>query len=474
MQATPLQMYWPMHRIDRSQLVRLIVTPFVTIGVLAAVLQWEIEHVGSFLLAAAIAAGGVCIGVAVARQLRRDIDRIAAHYGALLRTADEQSRQAESANRLKDEFLTTLSHELRTPLNSVLGWARLLADGKLDPAQTARAVQAIERAGWAQSRLIEDLLDVSWIVSGKLELKTRPVVVPPLVEAAVESLRPAAEAKQIGVDVAIDATRDPIAADADRLQQVAWNLVSNAIKFTPTGGRVSVRLTSDHDELHLIVSDSGAGFSPAVAAHLFERFRQGDASSTRQHGGLGLGLGIVRHVVELHGGTVTATSAGEGLGSTFEMCIPLRPWPGPMVEPPRAQPPAPLLRGVTVLVVDDDSDAREFARTTLEQYGAIVVTAGSAEEAKARFRREPPDVFVSDLAMPDEDGLQLIRDIRQLERVSGRVTPAAALTALVRSDDRRRALSAGYQMHMAKPIDPAELVSAVEHLAQPEHYGRRN
>jgi CheY-like chemotaxis protein len=236
-----------------------------------------------------------------------------------------------------------------------------------------------------------------------------------------------------------------------------------------------VRVTTANDELRLTVSDTGIGFSPDVAAHLFERFRQGDSSTTRQHGGLGLGLGIVRHVVELHGGTVTAASAGEGMGSTFEACIPVRPWTAPLVEPPRAEPPAPSLRGLTVLVVDDDTQAREFVRTTLEQYGAIVVTAASAEEAKARFKRQPPDVFVSDLVMPDEDGLQLIRDIRQLERVSGRVTPAAALTALARSEDRRRALSAGFQMHMAKPIDPGELVAAVERLAQPpESYGRNN
>jgi signal transduction histidine kinase/ActR/RegA family two-component response regulator len=464
-----------MHRVARSQLGRLIVTPFATIGVLAAVLVWEIEHVGSILLAAAIAAGAVAIGIVVARQLRRDIDRIAEYYGGLLRTADEQSRQAESANRLKDDFLSTLSHELRTPLNSVLGWARLLASGKLDPTQTTHAVQAIERAGWAQSRLIEDLLDISRIVSGKLELDTRPTVVPPLVAAAVDALRDAAQAKRITVTVSLDATREPIAADPDRLQQVVWNLLSNAIKFTPSGGDVHVRLTSEHDELRLTVTDTGIGFNPDVAAHLFERFRQGDASTTRQHGGLGLGLGIVRHVVELHGGTVTAASAGVNLGSTFEVCIPIRPWATPLAAPLRAEPPAPSLRGVQVLMVDDDKETREFVRSTLEQYGAIVVTASTAEEAKARFRRQPPDVFVSDLVMPDEDGLQLIRDIRQLERVTGRVTPAAALTALVRSDDRRRALSAGYQMHMAKPIDPSELVSAVERLAQPpESYGRHN
>jgi signal transduction histidine kinase/ActR/RegA family two-component response regulator len=455
-----------MGRRARPQLGRLIVTPFVTIGVLAAVLVWEVEHVGSILLAAAIAAGGVTIGVVVSRQLRRDIDNVADHYHALLRTADEQSRQAETANRLKDEFLATLSHELRTPLNSVLGWARLLASGKLDAVQTAHAVQAIERAGWAQSRLIEDLLDISRIVAGKLELNTRPTIVRPLIELAIESLHHAADAKRITMDVSLDATPDVMTADPDRLQQVAWNLLSNAIKFTPSGGQVAVRLTSNGSEMHLTVSDTGIGFRPGVAAHLFERFRQGDSSTTRQHGGLGLGLGIVRHVVELHGGTVTAASGGENMGSTFEVRIPLRPWDAPLVEPPRAAAPAPSLRGVTVLVVDGDTQAREFVRTTLEQHGAIVVTAASAEEAKARFKRQPPDVFVSDLLISDEDGLQLIRDIRELDRAVGRVTPAAALTALARSEDRRRALNAGYQMHVAKPVDPLELVSAVERLAQ--------
>jgi CheY-like chemotaxis protein len=220
--------------------------------------------------------------------------------------------------------------------------------------------------------------------------------------------------------------------------------------------------------VRLIVSDTGIGFSPDVATHLFERFRQGDSSTTRQHGGLGLGLGIVRHVVELHGGTVTACSAGENRGSTFEVRLPARAWEAPLVEPMNLAAPAPSLRGVTVLVVDDDVNALEYVRATLEQYGAVVVTASSAREAKARFKREPPDVFVSDLVMPDEDGLQLIRDIRQLDRASGRITPAAALTALARTDDRRRALTAGYQMHVAKPVDPSELVSAVERLAHPQ------
>jgi signal transduction histidine kinase/CheY-like chemotaxis protein len=451
----------------KPQLGRLIVTPYATIGVLAAVLVWEVEHVGSVVLAAAIAAGGVAVGIVVSRQLRRDMDRLADYYAALLRTADEQSRQAEAANRLKDEFLATLSHELRTPLNSVLGWARLLASGKLESAQAAHAVQAIERAGWAQSRLIEDLLDIARIVAGKLELNVRPTYVRPLIEAAVESLRPAAQAKRIAVDVSLDATPDPLAADPDRLQQVAWNLLSNAIKFTPSGGQVTVRLESTDADVHLAVSDTGVGFGPEVAAHLFERFRQGDSSSTRQYGGLGLGLGIVRHVVELHGGTVTAVSAGEDRGARFDVHLPLRQWRTPLAEPVLRAAAAPTLRGVTVLVADDDAKAREFARTTLEQSGATVVTASSAKEAKMRFRREPPDVFVSDLVMPDADGFELIRDIRQIDRAAGRATPAAALTALARNDDRRRALTAGFQMHMAKPVDPIELVAAVQRLAQP-------
>ncbi len=290
-------------------------TPFATIGVLAAVLVWEVEHVGSILLAAAIAAVAVGIGVLVSRQLRRDLAEVTDYYAALLRTADEQSRQADAANRVKDEFLTTLSHELRTPLNSVLGWARLLAGGKLDPAQTARAVQAIERAGWAQSRLIEDLLDLSRMLAGTMELSIRPTALQPLVESAVESLRSASDAKQLTIETVIDPALPPIALDADRMKQVVWNLLSNAIKFTPNGGHVEVRVVAESDQVRLTVSDTGIGFPPAVAAHLFERFRQGDASSTREHGGLGLGLGIVRHVVELHGGSVSASSGGDNAGS---------------------------------------------------------------------------------------------------------------------------------------------------------------
>jgi signal transduction histidine kinase len=322
-----------MARDGRPQLGRLIVTPFTTIGVLAAVLVWEVEHVGSLALAVVLTSIGVLIGVVVSRQLRRDLDDMADHYAALLRTAEEQSRQAEEANRLKDEFLDTLSHELRTPLNSVLGWTRLLASGKLDGEQTAKAVRAIERAGWAQSRLIEDLLDVSRIVAGKLEINTCATAVQHVVESAVESLRPASEAKRITIELQLDRSLDPIAADPDRLQQVVWNLVSNAIKFTPRGGCVEVKLDATEHEVILTVSDTGIGFEPEIAAHLFERFRQGDSSTTRQHGGLGLGLGIVRHVVELHGGTVTARSAGEDMGSVFQVRLPMRSLPQTTVDP---------------------------------------------------------------------------------------------------------------------------------------------
>lgn len=418
---------------------RPIITPFAIIGALAAVLVW--------------------------RRQRRDLARVTEYYAALLCTADEQSRRADAANRLKDEFLSTLSHELRTPLNSVLGWARLLASGKLDEAQTARAVQAIERAGWAQSRVIEDLLDLSRIVAGTLELSIRPTAVPPLVESAVESLRPAAEAKRIAVSVTVDPALEPIAADADRLKQVVWNLVSNAIKFTPGGGSVEVHAAAAGAELRITVRDTGIGLTPEVAAHLFERFRQGDASTTREHGGLGLGLGMVRHLVELHGGSVTASSGGNNTGSTFEVRLPIVLVETP-IQPP-APPAAPALRGVSVLVVDDDPGQLEFVRETLERHGAIVVTTSSAADAKARVRRDAPDVLLSDLVLPGGDGLEFIRDIRRLDAGAGGATPAAALTALARTEDRRRALSAGYQIHVAKPALPDELVSTVVWLARP-------
>ncbi len=247
------------------------------------------------------------------------------HYRRLLKIADEQSRQAEAANRVKDEFLANLSHELRTPVNAVLGWAKLLSTGRLDAVRTARAIRGIERAGWAQARLIEDLLDLSRMISGKLQIKLVPTIIPPVVEAAVDSLRPAATAKHIALTVMLDRTAGLMAADPDRVQQIVWNLVSNAIKFTPGGGRVDVRLSTTADEAIISVKDTGIGFSGAIASHLFERFRQGDGTATREYGGLGLGLCMVRYLVELHGGTVTASSGGEHTGSLFVVRLPVVP-----------------------------------------------------------------------------------------------------------------------------------------------------
>jgi signal transduction histidine kinase len=447
------------------RLGRIVVLPFATIGVMAAVLMWTVEHApSSLLLAGAITGGSLAAGVLVAWRVRRNIDTLEEHYQALLETADQQSRQAEAANRVKDEFLATLSHELRTPLNSVLGWSRLLATRKLDAEQTRNAVQAIERAGWAQSRLIEDLLDLSRIVTGKMHIAPRGTVMQSVVEGVVDAFRPAANAKHIELTTELDPGLGPVSVDPDRIRQVIWNLVSNAIKFTPAGGRATVGLAVEDDEIRISVEDTGIGFPPEIASHLFERIRQGDSSSTRQYGGLGLGLGIVRHIVELHGGRVSAESGGERAGSRFVVRLPIRPASGTIVEaPPRIEPPS--LRGVSVLVVDDDPAALSFARSTLEQSGAVVVTASSVSEAKARFQRDPTDVVVSDLRMPGGDGWDLIREIRQLDEARGRRTPAAALSGLARTEDRRKALNAGYQMHVAKPIDPTELVSTVERLA---------
>jgi signal transduction histidine kinase len=447
-----------------GQLDRLVVVPIATMGVLAALLMWEAEHVGSVLLALFVALAAVIVALLVAKRVRTQIDELSSHYESLLRTAEEQSSRAEAAARIRDEFLSTLSHELRTPLNSILGWSRLLAGGKLDPEHTTRAIQAIERAGWAQSHMIEDLLDLSRIMAGRLRISTRATLVQPLLEVVVQSLEPAATAKQIAVETRADPSIGPVGLDPDRLQQIAWHLVSNAIKFTPAGGQVFVSLDRRDHDVCLSVSDNGVGFETEAGPLLFERFRQADSSSTRSYGGLGLGLGIVRHLVELHGGTVAAHSGGQNRGSTFEVRLPMRAVSGYSPEPHPPIEPEPLLRGVSVLVVDDDPSAREFVRSSLEHFGAIVRTAASAAEARDRFDREPPDVLLSDIRMPDADGIALIHDIREIDRRHGRHTPAAAFTALVRTEDRRRALEAGYQMHVAKPIDPFELAVAVEQL----------
>ena len=451
--------------LSRVELSRMLATPLVTIGTLGAILVWEFENVGSEAAAALIASCAIGAAVVVATGLRERILKVSQHYEALLATADDQSRRAESASRVKDEFLATLSHELRTPLNSVLGWARLLTTGKLNEAQTAQAIAAIERAGWAQSNLIENLLDASRMVEGKLHVAPRPAMVQPIVEGAVDAIRPSAEFKRIALEVRLDPTIGAVSVDANRLHQIVWHLVSNAVKFTPVGGRVTVCVESAGDAMRLVVRDTGVGFPPETAPHLFERFRQGESGTTRQYGGLGLGLAIARHLVEQHGGTIVARSAGPNTGAVFEVHLPIRAEHVHLADHTPPVEPAPLLRGLSILVVDDNPDDREFVRTSLEHYGAVVRTAASAHEARERFRADRPDVLVSDLVMPQEDGLDLIRQIRVMDERAGTRTPAAALSALARADDRRRALSAGYQMHVTKPIDPLELASTIERLA---------
>jgi PAS domain S-box-containing protein len=390
--------------------------------------------------------------------------RIAEERQALLESEQSARRDAEAANRAKDEFLATLSHELRTPLNAIVGWAHLLKTGQLQGGQMSRAVEVIDRNAKVQSQIVADVLDVSRIVMGKLRLEVRPIELASIVEEALETLRPAASAKEIRLETAVGAT-GRVSGDPDRLQQVVWNLVSNAIKFTPSGGliRVLVHAVDGHSEL--VVADSGVGIRPDFLPHVFERFRQSDSSSTRAHGGLGLGLALVRHLVELHGGTAEATSAGEGQGATFTVRLPLML--ASDARRPRADTPATVdLRGLEVLLVDDDGEARELIAGALRAAGAQVRTATSTVEALADVDRHPPAVIVSDLELPGDDGYQLIRRLRALDPDHGGTIPAAVLTAHARPEEVRRALEAGFQRHLAKPAAADEIARAVADLAR--------
>ena len=414
-------------------------------------------------------------GVVLVFRDIRERRQVEEERASLLARERAARADAEEASRAKDEFIATLSHELRTPLNSVLGWSRLLRTGKLGEAEVARAVEAIQRGATTQAQIVDDLLDMARIVRGQLRLDVRPVELVPVIEAAIDTVRPAAQARGIEIAAVLEPRAGPVAGDAGRLQQVAWNLLANAIKFTPAGGRVEVRLAHAGDHVELVVADTGAGIAPEFVPHVFERFRQADSSTTRAHGGLGLGLAIVRHLVEAHGGTVSAHSAGPGLGSTFRVALPTaqaRSRPREVeTEAPRAhrvQTPVPLpvpLDALKVLVVDDDHDTLDVVRQLLELAGAEVVSAASADEALALLRRTPPDVLVSDIGMPGQDGYELIRRVRGLSPDQGGRIPAAALTAFTQADHRQRALSAGYQVYLAKPIEPGELTAAVARLA---------
>jgi PAS domain S-box-containing protein len=385
-------------------------------------------------------------------------------------------REAREANRLKDEFLATVSHELRTPLTAILGWAHMLRTGHLGGDSAASAFETIERNARAQSQLIDDLLDVSRAITGKLRIDVRPVDPNSFIEAAVEAVRPGAEAKGVRVQKLIDTGLVTVSGDPVRLQQVVWNLLSNAIKFTPRGGRVQVRMERVNSHVEIAVSDTGAGIAPEFLPHVFDRFRQADQKTTRRHGGLGLGLAIVRHLVELHGGTVRAESEGEGRGSTFTVLLPVAPVyaadPAEGRVHPAARDTLPAfecpdrLDGLRVLVVDDEPDTREMLKTGLEHCGANVTTVGSAAEAFALIAGEPPHVIISDIGMPDEDGYDLIRKVRKLPPERGGRVPAIALTAYARAEDRMQALRAGYQMHVPKPVELVELAAVTASLAR--------
>jgi PAS domain S-box-containing protein len=379
------------------------------------------------------------------------------------RLEDDLRRRAEDlaiANRAKEDFLATLSHELRTPLNAMLGWTRLLRMGKLDAAGVARALETIERNAHLQEQLISDILDVSRIVTGKLRLELRPTDLAPLVDATLDTLRPAADAKGVALRARLQCA-GAVLGDPDRLQQVIWNLIVNAVKFTPTGGSVVVSLDRQGTNAVVTVTDTGEGIASDLLPYIFDRFRQGDASVTRPHGGLGLGLSIVRHIVELHGGRVNVHSAGPGQGATFSVMFPIRA----IRRVQESQSPdAHLLSGLRVLVVDDESDAREVVSRALTECGARTAAVGSAREALEVLPDFKPDVLVSDIRMPGEDGYTLIRRIRALDSNAGGL-PAIALTALAHPEDRRRALTAGYQSFVPKPVEVDELAAVIRRVS---------
>jgi signal transduction histidine kinase len=385
---------------------------------------------------------------------------------------------AEEGSRTKDEFVATISHELRTPLNAMLGWSRMLLSGALDSARQQRAIEAIERNAVSQAQLIDDLLDISRILGGTFRLDAQTVDLVPVLEGAIEAVRPAMESKRVTFEADLRPDAGPVLGDPQRLQQVFWNLLANAAKFTPIGGSIRLALVKGAEGVEVAVSDTGEGISPDFLPHVFERFRQADPKITRKHGGLGLGLSIARHLVELHGGTIRASSEGEGKGATFCVTLPSmhaalqlkgasngsihRDGFASLVFPAE-------LRGIRVLVVDDDRDTLALSAAILEACGTLATTVRSADEAMRAMTATAHDALVSDLGMPDEDGYELIRRIRALP--DGRsAIPAMALTAYARAEDRRKALVAGYQMHLAKPVEPRELVCAVAELVR---IGRR-
>jgi signal transduction histidine kinase/CheY-like chemotaxis protein len=431
---------------------------------------------------------GYCLDIHERKERER---RVEIERDELLSREKVLREDAEDVNRLKDEFLATVSHELRAPLNAIHGWVKLLREGRLNQDETARALEIIERGARAQTRIISDLLDVSRIITDKLRLNARPIRLTAAIESAVESLRQVADAKGISIELDLDSQAGPVAGDSDRIRQIVWNLVSNAIKFTPERGQVRVKLERVEDYVEITVSDTGVGIVPGFLPFVFDRFRQGDGSSTRRQGGLGLGLAIVRRLTEMHGGSVHAQSSGPDQGATFVVRLPLiaqtsdetnetyganetyvshispAPYTTDTSHASDAVEQAPELDGLRVLAVDNDSDARDLIKTILTQYGAVVETAGSTSQALTFFERPEewePELLISDIEMPEADGYQLIRQLREMESRRGRRAPAIALTAYARTEDRLRSLSAGFDMHVTKPVEPMELLTIVASL----------
>ena len=421
--------------------------------------------------------GGLFFAHSQTGQFTEQHERLAAGIASWASVALENARlytEAQEANRVKDDFLAVLSHELRTPLNAIVGYSRMMRGNMLPPDQVTRAIDVLERNARWLTQIVDDVLDVSRIVSGKIRLDVQAVDLAGIVDNAIGTVQPAADAKGVRLQSLIDPRIAPVSGDPDRLQQVVWNLVSNAVKFTPKGGRVQVRLERVNSHIEIVVSDTGAGISKEFLPHVFDRFRQADSGSTRRSGGLGLGLSIVRHLVEMHGGRVHATSAGEDQGATFTVRLPMmiiQPIESLKREHPLTERHYPLqklgdLTGVRVVAVDDEADALRLLKDVLEAAGAEVATATSAATATDAINTFEPDVLVADIGMPDVDGYELIKQVRASGNERMRDIPAAALTAFARSEDRTRALESGFEMHLAKPIDPGELVASVATLVR--------
>ena len=415
---------------------------------------------------------GVCTDVTERKRAQDDLAESERRLARLYESEQEARKSADLANNAKDDFLAIVSHELRTPLNAMLGWTRLLRSGDLPADRSLHALQTIERNAVTQAELIEDLLDVSRIVSGKLSLEAAPLELWTLLDEAIDSLRPACDEKKIRVSTALDRTPLSLLGDKQRLRQVIWNLLTNAIKFTPSGGSIRVSLQQSDGDLRLTVADSGGGIAPELLPRVFDRFAQAEGVTTRAHGGLGLGLAISRHIVELHGGTIEVESEGVGRGATFHVLLPrstLGPSGSQGTSVPAARPARAFrheLVGLRVLIVDDDQDGRELLAAMLESSGARVTAAESAQDALREIQRATPDVLLSDIGMPGTDGYDLMRSIRSLAPHPSAHVPAAALTGFGRIEDRRRALDAGFLMHVAKPLDADEVIAVVLKLAQ--------